>query len=170
MGLSDAMGVIRARYIGLPASQPEHLAFLRQLDPRDFEYLVDQLCVALGYKTTLTPRSADGGRDIVAINDAPIRAETIFVECKRYIGSIGVPIVRALLGVISDGKVNKGALVTTGHFTRHAKALAKRNPRLELIAGEDLVVLLYEHLGKQWATEIDRILLRSKKRHGIASA
>jgi hypothetical protein len=47
-GLSESMGVIRARYIGLPGSQPERLQFLRQLDPRDFEHLIDELYSALG--------------------------------------------------------------------------------------------------------------------------
>jgi restriction system protein len=163
VGLSDALGIIRARYIGIAGTQPERLELLRQLDPRDFEHLINQLYRALDYETTLTPQVVDGGRDIIAKRTTPGKAETLLVECKRYSAAVGIAVVRSLLGVVSDERVNRGVLVTSGRFTRSARVLSARNPRIELIAGEDLVPLLNEHLGTNWVAKIDGLILASKR-------
>jgi restriction system protein len=92
--------------------------------------------------------------------------ETLLVECKRYSAPVGVVVVRALLGVVSDEKVNKGVIVTPSGFTRQAKALACRNHRIELISGKDLIPLLNEHLGTNWVSRVDSLILSSKRRNG----
>jgi restriction system protein len=168
-GLSDALAVMRARYIGVAESQPERLQLLGELGPRDFECLIEQLYVALGYSTTLTAAASDGGRDIIAKRREPSRTETLLVECKRYSAPVGVVIVRALLGVVSDEKVNKGVIVTPSGFTRQAKALACRNHRIELISGKELIPLLNEHLGTNWVSRVDSLILSSKRRNGCAT-
>ena len=65
-GLGDALAVIRARYIGTPASNKGKLGFLLELTPREFEELVAALYTEMGYRTELTAEREDGGRDVLA--------------------------------------------------------------------------------------------------------
>ena len=90
--------------------------------------------------------------------------EHLRIECKLFKEEpIGLKIVQRLLGVISSEKVNKGVLVTSSRFTRPAIEFALENPRLELIAGNQLVLLLNEHLGSKWPLHIDRLVMDSKR-------
>ena len=153
--LSDAEGVIRARYIGLPDSTGDRLEVLRGISPREFEQLVEHLYAEKGYQTELTRATADGGRDIIATLSGPGRQEKILVECKHYISTVGVAFARQLLGVVSDERVNKGALVTTANFSGPTIVFAAGNSRIELINGAQLVVLLNEYLGWTWPARIE---------------
>jgi restriction system protein len=164
-GLLEATSVIRAKYIGSPDTEAEKLQLLRDMPTRDFEHLVGQLYETMGYDVLVTPAGKDGGLDIVAAHREPGRQEHLLVECKRYKGSVGVEIIRSLLGVVSDKKVNKGVAVTTGKFTRGACLLVEQNPRIELISGESLIRLLNEHLGPTWPSRLDAIIIRSKRKH-----
>jgi len=70
-----------------------------------------------GWQVMLTPRSADGGRDVIAVHRG--FKMRIFDEVKRYApGSrIDAGIVRALYGVIAlDANVSKGVITTTANF------------------------------------------------------
>jgi restriction system protein len=162
-GLFDAAEVIRAKFIGLPGTQTDRVQFLIGLQPRYFEYLVERLYKSMQYETTLTPPQKDGGRDVIAISRRPGKSEKLLIECKRYSKPVGVKIVRALLGVVSDEKVNKGVLVTTNNFTEQAKQLALRNPRLELVGGEQFVLLMNEYLGPRWPLHIERLATESQR-------
>lgn len=157
-GLIDAVEIIRARFIGLPGTVSEKINLLQELNSRSFEHLVEQLYKRMNYETELTPAQKDGGRDVIAIKKDVARLEHLRIECKRYNKPVGVRILRELLGVVSDEKANKGVLVTTSSFTRDAIKIAQRNPRLELINGEQLVMLLNEHLGSLWTVQIDRYI------------
>lgn len=161
-GLYDAMAIIRARYIGIPANTQDCIELLQSLNSRQFECLVERLYSAMGYKTVLTPRQKDGGRDVIAESQAVGRREMLQIECKRYREPVGVTLVRTLLGVVSDTKSNKGVLVTTSRFTKDALTLACRNPRVELIDGITLVNLLNEHLGPRWPGRIDSLVIEAK--------
>lgn len=154
IGLPDAMAVIRAKYIiqGPPAAS----ATLDALTPRQFEALICILYVHMGYEARLTKARADGGRDVEAYRKAKGCRETVFIECKHYARKVKVELVRQLLGVLSDGKIGKGVLVTTNSFTRGARSLERRNPRLELLDRQSLIELMNEHLGADWPIHIDR--------------
>ena len=163
IGLSQAMAIIRAKFIGFPRTQEEAIQFLLDMHPRNFEHLIERLYNEIGYETQLTPPAKDGGRDILTKNTDPGKLEHSRIECKRYNIPVGVETTRTLLGVVSDEKVNKGVIVTTSRFTRGAKDLAKRNPRLELIDGVRLIPLLNEHFGPKWPLHLERIVLESQK-------
>lgn len=162
-GLSDAMGVIRAWYIGVPGSRSERLDALRAIATRDFEHVIHSLYKHMGYEAVLTPPRNDGGRDVIASRTQVGHTESLRVECKRWNYPVGVEYARAILGVVSDEKANKGVLVTCGAFTRGARALETKNSRLELIDGAALVPLLNEHLGTNWPARLDRIILDSRR-------
>ena len=74
---------------------------MRGLEPRQFEEFTADLLSKLGFGgIQLTPRSGDGGRDIIAtrvVNDIPV---VMAFECKKYAESnkIGPNFLRALLG------------------------------------------------------------------------
>lgn len=163
-GLSEAAEIIRAKYIGTPVNQGEKVKFLQtEIKPRQFEHIVERLYYKMGYQTELTPAQKDGGRDVIIKKTQPGNSERSLIECKQYSKPVGVEIVRALLGVVSHEKVNKGILVTTNKFTKGAINLANENPRLELISGDSLIPLLNEYLGAQWWNKIEGIIIDSQK-------
>ena len=88
------------------------------------------------------------------------------VECKRYSKSVGVGFARSLLGVVSSEKATKGVLVTSGGFTRVAREFARDNPRIELVSGTNLAVLLNEHLGPHWVAHLERLVAESLREKG----
>jgi restriction system protein len=161
-GLHEACGIIRAKFIGLPGTTSKLIQFLLDLNPRYFEHLIERLYNEMGYKTSLTPAQKDGGRDVIAIQNNPGKREKLFIECERYNKPVGVVIVRALLGVVSDEKVNKGVIVTTDRFTKPARKFAEQNHRIELINGAQLVILMNEHLGSTWPLHIERLVSDSQ--------
>lgn len=163
-GLHDAIAVIRAKFIGLPGTQEEKVQFLLGISPRNFEHLVERLYSDMGYETYLTPYQKDGGRDVIATRFTLGRVERLFVECKRSSSPIEVEQVRALLGVVSAEKVNKGVLTTTSRFTGPAIQFAEEN-RLELVSGDQLVRLMNEHLGAKWPTHVDRLITESQRKN-----
>lgn len=161
MGLGDAAELIRAKFIGIPERAKDKLDILFTLDPRQFECLIERLYDALDYDTMLTPPRSDGGRDIVAQQSATGRKERLLVECKKHVKPVGVDYARRLLGVVSSDKATKGVLVSTAEFTRGAREFARENPRLELVPGTELVILLNEHLGPKWPSHIERLIAES---------
>jgi restriction system protein len=153
--LSDVEAIIRARYIGVPASTAERVQLLYDLSSREFERIVENLYAAMDFDTQLTSPSGDGGRDIIVASTVTGQRIRLLVECKRYRAKVGVEIVRALLGVVATERANKGVLVTTADFTRGARQLEGDDPRIELISGSRLVLLLNEYLGGTWPAHIE---------------
>ena len=92
------------------------------MDPRDFEKLVASLLDDQGWEVSLTPRTKDGGRDIVANRIISGIKFPMIVECKRWNNPIGVSVMRTLLGtVFQDMREScKGVLATTSRFTPDA--------------------------------------------------
>jgi restriction system protein len=152
-GLEDAMGLIRAKYVQSPKS-----SLLQSLQPYQFECLIDALYHEMGYSTSLTPKTYNGGRDVIAYKKDPGEREMLLVQCSTSKQKIGVEAARALLGVVSHEKATKGVFVSTSEFTREAKKLEKRNPRLELIGNKDLQQLLNEYFGSNWPKHVDFII------------
>jgi restriction system protein len=161
-GLADAAELIRSKFIGVPGSTEGRLRILKELTPRGLECIVERLYHKLGYTTILTRTSKDGGRDVIAKRTERTRAEELKIQVKRYESNVGVSALRELLGVVSAEKSNKGVLVTTSDFSRPAKAFAEANPRIELINGVELVLLLNEHDGS-WVGHLDRLIMESEQ-------
>ena len=160
-GLFHAGEIIRAKYIGIGKNASEKIQILLNISSRDFEHIVERLYAEMDYQTELTAPQKDGGRDVIAYKDEKGKQEQLRIECKQYNKPVGVGLVRALLGVVSDEKVNKGVLVTTNRFTKGAKGFARRNSRIELISGEELIPLLNAYLGANWTLQIERFITES---------
>lgn len=86
----------------------------------------------------------DGGIDLIAYNSQPLLSGKYIIQCKRYAGSVGKPIIRDLYGVVTAERVNKGILMTTGHFSKSAIMFANDKP-LELIDGNALKNLFSQY-------------------------
>lgn len=103
----------------------------------EFEKICQVLVEKMGFNAEITKASGDGGIDIIAYNHQPLLSGKYIIQCKRYSGSVGEPIIRDLYGVVTSERANKGILITTGSFTKQAIAFAEGKP-IELINGDML--------------------------------
>lgn len=117
---------------------------INSLSGIEFEGLCKNLIESMGFSVETTKASGDGGIDLIAYNHEPVLSGKYIIQCKRYSGSVGEPIIRDLYGVITSERANKGILMTTGYFTKSAIAFAEGKP-IELIDGEQLDALLKRH-------------------------
>jgi restriction system protein len=119
-------------------SKIKKLGDLQQLTPDGFETLIAKLFTTNGYAVDLTGGSADHGVDIVVWND---EGEKWIVQCKRYSGSVGEPVVRDLYGTMLHEEAQGAYLMTTGTLTDKAQEWAQGKP-IMLYDGEALVELV----------------------------
>jgi len=110
----------------------------------EFELFCQELLSSAGFEVEITQQSGDGGVDLIAYSHQPFFAGKYIIQCKRYAGSVGEPIIRDLYGVVMAERANKGILITTGHFTNSAKQFAV-NKNLELIDGNQLFALVSKY-------------------------
>ena len=110
---------VNTELIAYLAKYPE---FMRQLNPRKFEELIAEILRNKGYEVTLTPKTRDGGKDIIALYKSPFGHQMFIVECKRYKEErkVGVELIRGLYGVKTAEQYNQAILVTTSTFSKSA--------------------------------------------------
>ncbi len=117
-------------------------AGLRLVDRRQFEVVIAEILAGHGFRgVKVTPRSGDGGKDVTAhqvISGIPIH---FYFECRQHGPDNAVELneLRALLGVVSADKVNKGVLVTTSRFTQGGREFIAQNARVDGKDYDDLV-------------------------------
>ena len=110
---------------------------LLALSPSEFEEWTAVLFERHGYRVHNVPDVADHGVDLMVTSP---RGERAVVQCKRYHGTVGEPVVRDLYGTVLHVGADLGFLVTTGNISRAARIWARGKP-LELIDGQRLVRL-----------------------------
>ena len=111
---------------------------LHALSPTEFESMVVELYSSLGHHARRTGRVGDHGVDVEV--HAKI-GEKWVIQCKRWRGAVGEPIIRDFYGVMHHEKADRGAIVTPGAFTEQARQWAKGKP-IELIDGEEYMRML----------------------------
>jgi restriction system protein len=125
----------------------ELLNKLLKLSPAAFERLSQRLLRESGFvEVKVTGRSGDGGIDGVGIiRLGGLLGFPVLFQCKRYQGSVGSGIVRDFRGAMI-GRADRGLIITTGTFSREAKAEATRDgaPPIDLVDGEQLLDKLRE--------------------------
>lgn len=164
-GLYDFMETIRCHF-GLDGASESHVDSLRSLPPRALEYLVAALWSKLGYETTVTKQSRDGGRDVIARRTTPGQAETVLIECRQWRKRLPVNAPRELHGVMDLERANKGVIVAPGGFARgtgSATEYAVEARTIELIDGPALAQLLTERFGPEWPREMHNYIERQGK-------
>jgi restriction system protein len=118
---------------------------------RFFEHLVVDLLVAMGYGGSRTDaaqvvgKSGDEGIDGV-IKEDRLGLDMVYVQAKKWEGSVGPGEIDKFVGSLSRKKAHKGVFITTGTFTPGALNAARdATVRIVLIDGEQLAQLMIDH-------------------------
>jgi restriction system protein len=128
----------------------ELLERITQAPPAFFEALVLDLLHALGYGASeedleRVGRSGDGGIDGIISLDK-LGFERVYVQAKRWQGSVGRPEVQAFYGALAGRRARKGVFLTTSSFTREAREFASQVAEsIVLIDGPRLTSLMIEY-------------------------
>jgi restriction system protein len=138
---------------------------LETMAPAGFERLIQRMLRESGFiQVEVTGRSGDGGidgRGIAKIHG--FMSFHVVFQAKRYKGSVTAGHIRDFRGAMV-GKGDKGLFITTGVFTKDAKAEASRDGAtpIDLIDGEELATKLKE-LGLGVATKtIEEVVVDSE--------
>jgi restriction system protein len=124
----------------LPIATNSYYGHLRQLDeikaldPISFERFVGSLFERMGYKVKPTAVTADEGVDLFLQKDN----RTAIVQCKRYEGTVGSPVVRDLYGAMIHNRADEAFLITTGTISLPAQQWASGKP-VHLVDGTTLI-------------------------------
>lgn len=130
----------------------ELLEKVKALDPKDFERLVVQLLVKMGYggsfedAAKVTQYSHDDGIDGVIKEDV-LGLDSIYIQAKRNTtGSVQMPEVQAFVGALSPKHAKKGVFITTSKFSNGAiKYAAAAEASIILVDGRQLCKYMIEY-------------------------
>jgi len=127
--------------------EEELLSVLKDMPAESFERLCQLLLRESGFiQVQVTGKSGDGGIDGKGVlRIGGLLTFRVSFQCKRYKGTVPPSTVRDFRGAM-DGRADKGLLITTGRFSRDARAEAQRDGAMpiDLIDGEELVQKLKE--------------------------
>jgi restriction system protein len=138
-------------YQGLRAQLIQEL-LLRVLagSPTFFEQLVVELLVKMGYGGSRrdagqrTRQTGDGGIDGM-IKEDRLGLDTIFIQAKRWQGSVGRPEIQKFVGALQGHRAKKGVFITTSTYTSEALDYAERiETKVVLIDGNQLATLMID--------------------------
>ncbi len=129
----------------------ELLGLVKRMDPYQFEQLVVDLLVAMGYggsreeAARVTKASNDEGIDGV-INEDRLGLDVIYIQAKRWQHSVGRKEIQSFVGALAGQQAHKGIFITTSEFVETAKIYAKSiSQKVILIDGDRLADLMIEH-------------------------
>ena len=128
----------------------ELLQRVKQAPPAFFEQLVVDLLLKMGYGGSradagrATKLSGDGGIDGV-IDEDRLGLDAIYVQAKRWEGSVGEPQLRDFVGALHAHRARKGVFMTTSEFSEPArKYVEKVDFKISLIDGTKLTDLMID--------------------------
>lgn len=100
----------------------ENEGALASLEWRDVERVMAEVFEGIGFDTTLTPPSKDGGKDVIISCRAKGHASTYYVEIKHWRSAtkVGSVAVQDLLSVVVSENVTGGLFLSTYGFTTNA--------------------------------------------------
>jgi restriction system protein len=129
----------------------ELLARIMGCSPAFFERLVVELLVKMGYRGSRKDageaigRSGDEGIDGI-IKEDRLGLDTIYIQAKRWRGTVGRPDIQKFTGALMGQRARKGIFITTSDFSREAQEYAGNiESRIVLIDGEQLTQLMIDH-------------------------
>jgi restriction system protein len=111
-----------------------------KLDWDEMQELTAGLLRGMGFKTFVSPKGSDRGKDIVASKDGLGLESRTIVEVKHRKGAMGAPEVRSFLGALRSA--DKGIYVSTGGFTKEARYEAERASIPITLVDSDMLVSL----------------------------
>lgn len=113
----------------------ETIEELKSLSPSDFEKLVAETYRAQGHKVEIVGSTGDHGIDLVVKTR---KGETWLIQCKKYRGKVGEPVIRDFYGALRASDADAGAVITTGLITAQARLWAEGKP-IFLYDGDDFL-------------------------------
>ena len=122
---------------------------LHQVSPTYVEVIVLDLLHKMGYGANRgdlkrVGGSGDGGIDGV-INLDKLGLEKVYVQAKRWQGTVGRPEIQSFYGALAGRRATKGVFLTTSSFSREAIEFAASVERVVLVDGRRLANLMIEH-------------------------
>ncbi|MFH1505992.1 MAG: restriction endonuclease [archaeon] len=112
-----------------------------ELNWEELQELVAGLLRGMGYKTIVSSKGADRGKDVLASPDGlGLKDPRIIVEVKHRSGQMGTKEVRSFVGVLRHNA--KGLYVSTGGFSKEAKYEAERSEKPLTLIDLDMLVRL----------------------------
>jgi len=118
--------------------------------PAFFEQLVVELLVKMGYGGSRRDagerigQTGDGGIDGI-IKEDRLGLDTIFIQAKRWQGSVGRPEIQKFVGALQGQRAKKGVFITTSSYTAEATDYASRiDTKVVLIDGKQLAGLMID--------------------------
>ncbi len=128
----------------------ELLKRIKSSSPLFFEHLVVELLVAMGYGGSRKDAgeavggSGDGGVDGI-IKEDRLGLDAIYLQAKRWEGTVGRQVVQAFAGSLEGHRARKGVLITTSQFSPDALDYVTRiEKKIVLIDGEKLAELMID--------------------------
>jgi restriction system protein len=123
---------------------------IKGVTPSFFERLVIDVLVKMGYGGSREDagkaigRSGDGGIDGI-IKEDRLGLDFIFIQAKRWDGSVGRPEIQRFAGALQGHRARKGVFITTSNFTREAEEFSKSiDTKIVLINGSQLAKLMID--------------------------
>jgi len=131
--------------------QDEVIQRVKQLPPEGFEQLVLRLLVGMGYGGSMADvqgvaRGADGGVDGV-VNQDHLGLDRIYIQAKRWEGSVGSPVIQGFAGALDLVGAKKGVIMTTSTFSQPAEDCVNKikDKRIILVDGRRMTELMLKH-------------------------
>jgi restriction system protein len=131
--------------------EEEIIDSIMQSSPSFFERLVVDLLVKMGYGGNRQDagralgKSGDGGIDGI-INEDRLGLDVIYIQAKRWDGTVGRPEIQKFAGALQGQRARKGVFITTSSFSRGAIEYASQiESKIILIDGDRLASLMVEH-------------------------
>jgi len=129
----------------------EIILLVKSCSPSFFERLVVELLLAMGYGGSRTEagraigQSGDGGIDGI-IDEDKLGLDSIYIQAKRWEGTVGRPEIQKFVGALQGNRAHKGVFITTSDFTKEAQEYVKNiNNKVVLINGFSLAKLMIEN-------------------------
>ncbi len=129
----------------------EVLQAVKNCSPAFFERLVIDVLVKMGYGGTRKDagkaigRSGDGGIDGI-INEDRLGLDVIYIQAKKWEGSVGRPELQKFAGALQGKRAKKGIFISTSTFTSEAKEYVSQiDSKITLIDGEALGQLMIDY-------------------------
>ena len=128
----------------------ELLSRILACSPSFFEQLVVELLVKMGYGGSRRDagerigQTGDGGIDGI-IKEDRLGLDLIFIQAKRWQGSVGRPEIQKFVGALQGQRARKGVFITTSTYTVDAIDYASRiDTKVVLIDGKQLSALMID--------------------------
>lgn len=129
----------------------ELLSKVKTCSPLFFENLVVELLVKMGYGGSLKDagkaigKSGDEGIDGI-IKEDKLGLDVIYIQAKRWEGSVGRPEIQKFVGALAGQGAKKGIFITTSRYTPDATSYVPRNEtKIVLLDGEQLAQLMIDY-------------------------